>query len=175
MPPIAAFGFFCLGSALALLDVESGFGRWFGRSLPCVAAIASLFALLDFVLNRTDTHTHISPITPSALFLLSLVAMIARPESGLGALVASESSGGTLTRRLFPAAIIVPLALAWLRRKGQISRLLSGLGRLGPTDRIHDMLLTGLTVWTGFVTERRDLLRRQEEELFASLALIFPL
>jgi PAS domain S-box-containing protein len=174
MPPIAAFGFFCLGSALALLDVESGFGRWFGRSLPCVAAIASLFALLDFVLNPTDTHTHISPITPSALFLLSLVAMIARPESGLGALVASESSGGTLTRRLFPAAIIVPLAIAWLRRKGQISGFFPDWVGLALLTVFTTMLLTGLTVWTGFVTERRDLLRRQEEELFASLALIFP-
>ena len=36
------------------------------------------------------------------------------------------------------------------------------------------MLLAGLTVWTGFLAERRDWARRQKEEIIASLASIFP-
>ena len=175
MSPLAAFGFLCLGLALLLLDAKRSFGRWSGRLLPCVVAIASLFSLLDFVLNPTTTHTHISPISiSSALFLLSFAVMFTHPESGLGALVASENVGGTLTRRLFPAVIVVPLVLAWLRWKGQASGLYADWAGLALMTVFTIILLAGLTVWTGFLAERRDWARRQKEEIIASLASIFP-
>jgi len=173
MSPIDAFGFLCLGPALLLLDAKRRFVRWSGHSLPFVVAIASLFALLDFVLNPTN-NTHIFPITPSALLLLSFAVTLTRPEWGLGALVASANSGGTLTRRLFPAAILVPLVLAWLRWKGQAIGLYPDWAGLALMTVFTVMLLAGLTVWTGFVAERRDWVHRQEEEILASLALIFP-
>lgn len=174
MSPIAAFGFFCLGSALLLLDAKKSFVRWSGRLLPYVVAIASLFGLLDFILNPSATYTHISPITPLALFLLSFAVMFTRPESGLGALVVSADSGGTLTRPLFPAVIAVPLILAWLRWKGQARGLYSDWTGVALMTVVTIMLLAGLTVWTGFLAERRDRARRHEEEFIASLAYIFP-
>ncbi|MFI5116643.1 MAG: PAS domain-containing protein [Terriglobales bacterium] len=172
--PIAAFGFFCLGLALLLREAKRSFGRWLGRLLPCVVAIASLFSLLDFVLNPTITHRHISPIISSALFLLSFAVMFTHPESGLGMLVASENVGGTLTRRLFPAVIVVPLVLAWLHWKGQASGLYADWAGLALMTVFTILLLAGLTVWTGFLAERRDWARRQKEEIIASLASIFP-
>ncbi len=174
MSPIGAFGFLCLGPALLLLDAKRSFVRWSGRSLPFVVAIASLFALLDSVLNPTNTNAHFSSITPSALLLLSFAVVFARPESGLGALVASANSGGTLTRRLFPAAILVPLVLAYVRWKGQAIGLYPDWAGLALMTLFTIMLLAGLTVWSSFVAERRDWVHRQEEEIFASLALIFP-
>ena len=174
MSPLVAFGFLCLGLALLLLDAKRSFGRWSGRLLPCVVAIASVFSLLDFVLNPTTTHTHISPIISSALFLLSFAVMFTHPESGLGILVTSENVGGTLTRRLFPAVIVVPLVLAWLRWKGQASGLYSDWAGLALMTVFTIIVLAGLTVWTGFLAERRDWARRQKEEIIASLASIFP-
>ena len=174
MPPIAAFGFLCLGSALLLLDARKSFGRWWGRLLPCAVAITTMFSLLDLVLNPTTTHTYISPIISSALFLLSFAVMFAHPESGLGVLVASENVGGTLTRRLFPAVIVVPLVLAWLHWKGRASGLYSDWAGLALMTVCTILLLAGLTVWTGFLAERRDWARRQKEEIIASLASIFP-
>ena len=174
MSPIAAFGFLCFGLALLLLDAKRSFGRWSGRLLPCVVAIASLFSLLDFVLNPTTAHRHISPIISSALFLLSFAVMFTHAESGLGALVTSENVGGTLTRRLFPAVIVVPLVLAWLHWKGQASGLYADWAGLALMTVFTILLLAGLTVWTGFLAERRDWARRQKEEIIASLASIFP-
>ena len=174
MSPIAAFGFLCLGCALLLLYAKKSLGRCLVSLLPCVVAIACMFGLLDFVLNRSTTYIPISPITTSALFLLSFAVMFARPESGLGALVASANSGGTFTRRLFPAAILIPLVLAWLRWKGQASGLYSDRAGLVLMTVSTVMLLAGLTVWTGFLAERRDWARRQKEEIIASLASIFP-
>ena len=60
MSPIAASGFLCLGLATLTLDANNKFVRWLGRLLPCMAAIASLFALLDFALNPAAAHAHIS-------------------------------------------------------------------------------------------------------------------
>ena len=174
MSPIAAFAFLCLGSALLLLDAKKRLGRWTGRLLPCVVASTSIFSLLDFVLNPTTIYADIPPIAPSALLLLSFAVMFTRPESGLGALVASANSGGTLMRRLFPAAIVIPLVLAWLRSKGQASGLYSEWAGWALMTVFTIMLLAGLTVWTGLVTERRDWARRQKEEIIASLASIFP-
>lgn len=175
MSLVAAFGFLCLGSALLLLDAKKSFGRWSAQLLACVVAVASMFGLLGFVLNPTTTpYAHISLITPSTLFLLSFAVMFTRPESGLGALLASANSGGTLTRRLFPAAIVVPLVLAWLRWKGQATGLYSDWAGLALMTVFTIVLLAGLTVWTGFLAERRDWARRQEEKFIASLGLIFP-
>ena len=174
MSPTAAFGFLCLGSALLLLDAPKTFVRSSGRLLPCLAAIASMFCLLDFVLNPATTYTHFSLITPSALFLLSFAVMFTRPESGLGVLFASANSGGTLTRWLFPAAIVVPLLLVWLRRKGQASGLYSDWAGLALMTVFAIVVVAGLAVWTGFLVERRDWARRQKEEIISSLASIFP-
>ncbi len=174
MSPAVAFGFLCLGLAILMLDAQNSFGRWAGRSLPCVAAIATLFALLDFVLNPASTYTHVSPVPLSALFLLSFAVMFSRPESGLRALVTSANSGGALTRRLFPAAIVIPLVFAWLHWKLQTRGLYPDWAGFALMTVFTIVLLSGVTAWTGFVTERRDLERRQEDAILSSLGLIFP-
>ncbi len=172
MSPITGFGFFALGPALLLLDAKTRFGRWSAQLLCCGVAIVSLFGILDFVLDPASTHTHISPITACALFLLSFGLMFSTTQSGLGALVTSATLGGTLTRRLLPAAILVPLVVAWLRWKGQSSGLYSDWAGVALMTVFTVMLLASLTVWTGFVAERTDGARRQEEETSDRLAFI---
>ncbi len=172
MSPITAFGFLALGPALVMLDAKTRLGRWSAQLLCSGAAIASLFGILDFVLDPAFTHTHISPITAFALFLLSFGVMFSRPESGLGALFASATFGGTLMRRLLPAAILVPLLVAWLRWKGQASGLYSDWAGVALMTVFTAILLASLTVWTGLVAERTDCGRRQGEEASARLAFI---
>src|SRR5208337_4150383 len=80
MAPIAAWGFLSLGPALLLLDAKTRLGRWAAQLLPCGVAIASMFGILDFVLDPNTTHTHISPVTASALFLFSFGMIFARTQ-----------------------------------------------------------------------------------------------
>lgn len=156
MSPITALSFLTLGPALLLLDTKTRFGRWSAQLLCSGAAIASLFGILDFVLDPTFTHTHISPISAFALFMLSFGLVLSRTESGLGALFVSATFGGTLIRRLLPAAILVPLLMAWLRWKGQASGLYSDWAGVALMTVFTAILLASLTVWTGFVAERTD-------------------
>ena len=172
MSPITAFGFLALGPALLLLDAKTKLGRWSAQLLCGLVAIVSLFGVLDFVLDPTFSHTHISPISALALFLLPFGLMFSHTQSGLGALFASATTGGTLTRRLLPAAILVPLVVAWLRWKGQTSGLYSDWVGVALMTVFTAILLASLTVWTGLVTERTDLARRQDEDTRSRLAFI---
>ena len=172
MSPITAFGLLALGPALLLLDAKTRFGRWSAQLLCAGVAMVSLFGVLDFVLDPISTHTHISPVTASTLFLLSFALMFSRTQSGLGLLVASASWGGTLTRRLLPAAILVPLVVAWLRWKGQTSGLYSDWAGVALMTVFTVTVLAGLAVWTGLVAERTDGARREGEEAYARLAFI---
>ncbi|MGB9071657.1 MAG: PAS domain S-box protein [Terriglobales bacterium] len=172
MSPITAFGFLSVGPTLLLLDAKTRVGRWWAQLLPYGVAIASVFGILDFVLEPNNTHTYISPFTASALFLLSFGLVFSRTQSGLGALVASATLGGTLTRRLFPAAILVPLVIGWLRWKGESAGLYSEWTGLTMMTVFSVVLLAGLTAWTGFVMNRSDWARRRGEETIARLTSI---
>ncbi len=164
MSPITALDFLLLGPALLLLDAKTKFGRWGAQLLPCCAALASMFGILDFVLDPTTTHTYISPITASALFLLSFGLMFARPQSGLGMLFSSETLGGTLTRRLFPAAILVPLIVGWLRWKGELTGLYSEWTGLTMMTVFTVVLLASLTAWTASLVDRAQRERERTEQ-----------
>ena len=164
MSPITAFGFLSFGPALLLLNAKTRCGRWLAQSLPCGAAIASMFGILDFVLDPNTTHTHISPATASALFLFALALMLARGESDLGALVASATLGGTLTRRLVSAAIIAPLVIGWLRWKLELAGLFSEWTGLTVMTVLSVVLLASLTAWTASVIDRTEREREQTEQ-----------
>ena len=170
--PIAALSFLCLGCVLLLQDVKTKIGRWVAQVLPCGVAIGSMFGVLDFVLDPHTTHTFTSPVTASVLFLFSFGLMFARSRWGLGALVGSATFGGTLTRRLLPAAILVPLACGWLRWKGEVSGLFSEWTGVAMMTVLSIVLLASLTGWTGFVVDRSDRERRQRDETIARLASI---
>ncbi|PYX92546.1 MAG: hypothetical protein DMG71_17745, partial [Acidobacteria bacterium] len=172
MSPIAALGFFCLGPGLLLLHAKSTLGRWSAQLLPAGVAIASVFGIMDFVLDANTTHTYISPITALMLFLISFGLMFAGTQSGLGALVASATLGGTLTRRLVPAAILVPLVIGWARWKGQMGGLYSDWTGVALMTVLCIVLLASLAVWTSFLVDRGDRERRQGEESIRRLASI---
>ena len=172
MSPIAALGFLLICPALLLLNSKRPRGRWPTQFLASAVAIASMFGILDFVLDPNTTHTHIAPTTALILFLISFGLVCARTEWGLGALMASSSLGGTLTRRLFPAAITIPMVIAWLRWKGQSAGLYSDWGGIALMTVSAGTLLACVTAWTAFVVDRADAERQGAQESVRRLASI---
>jgi diguanylate cyclase (GGDEF)-like protein len=61
--------------------------------------------------------------TAATFFIVAVGVLCARPAHGIMAVIASDSSGGTMIRRLLPAALIVPAALGGLRLAGQNAML----------------------------------------------------
>jgi PAS domain S-box-containing protein len=174
--PITALDFLLLGLALILLDWTVSLGSrrfWPAQFLALLAGVGSMVGLLDFVLGFRTSYTHIALQTAITLFLLSCGLVCARTERGLAALLASLSVGGTLTRRLLPAAVIIPMVLSALTWKAYAAGQFSEWGS-GAVMTVAMMVLLGiLTVWNGYIIDRSDSerrkaersLRRREEEL----------
>ena len=165
--PITAVDFLCLGFALLLLDralVWRGRRLWPAQYLASLTAILSIVGLLDFILGAHASYTHIALQSAIALLLLSLAVLCARTDRGLAALVASSSAGGVITRRLLPAAVIIPIVI------GALSWHALSVGRYSVWSEVSLMtvamitLLSGFAIWNGYVVNRGDIKRRTAEE-----------
>jgi PAS domain S-box-containing protein len=166
MAPITALDFLLIGLALLWLDRTIVFrSRRYGLAqfLAFAANTGAIVGLLDFVLASHTSYTHIALQTAVSLFVVSFAVACARTGEGLGALFASSSDGGMLTRRLWPATIGVPLLIGTLSWKAYSVGLFSEWS--GITVMIVAMitLLAGLTVWSGQSIDRSDAERREAE------------
>jgi len=164
--PITAMDFLLLGLALLLLDSSLSWRsrRYFpAQYLAVLTATFSIGGILDFVLGSPVSYTRIALQTAVTLLLLSLGVLCARSERGLGALLASSTAGGALTRRLLPAAIIVPAligALAW-----NASSLYSQWAAFSTMIIAMIIMLGVIAIWNGYIVNRGDLDRARTETI----------
>ncbi len=167
MTPVAGFGFVLLGIACLLLDRPvSGKLRsyWPAQYLASATAIAAIVGLLDYILGAHISYTRISLQAAVMLLLAALGVLCARPDRGLAALLASSAEGGVLTRRLLPAAVVIPIMI------GAVSWRVWSAGHYSEGSAVSFMttamitLLAGFAIWNGFLANRGDLRRRETEE-----------
>ena len=128
MAPITALDFLLIGLALLWLDWTIVYrSRRYGPAqfLAFAANTGAIVGLLDFVLGSHTSYTHIALQAAVTLFVLSFAVACARTGWGLGALFASSSDGGMLTRRLWPATIVVPLLIGTASWKAYSAGLFS--------------------------------------------------
>lgn len=170
MSPLTAVSFLGLGIVLASIDLTPRWVKWLQSLCIGIAAIASLFGIQDFILDPRQTHTRISPLTALLLLMMAFALVCSRTRSGLGALLVNESPAGEMSRRLLPAAIFIPLAIAWLRWKGQQTGLYSEWTGLAIMTVSAVVLLAGLTVWTAVALDRMEAKREQVEDSARRLA-----
>jgi PAS domain S-box-containing protein len=64
-------------------------------------------------------YTAIAFHTALAIAVLAAGIFFAYPEEGIASLVYDKGIGGSIARRLLPAAILVPLILGWFRLRGE--------------------------------------------------------
>jgi diguanylate cyclase (GGDEF)-like protein len=124
MAPNTAINFVLLGCAFAAVDRTTG--RFFSSTqlLSVAAAMTSLLALMGYAYGLHwfyGVGTTVAMALPTAItFLIIAVGLLCvRPTQGIMAVVSSDSSGGTMIRRLLPAVLIVPAALGALRIVGE--------------------------------------------------------
>ena len=124
MAPTSGLAFVFIGAALWLLDQPR-------RSQRAAAELVALFpiglagvSLLGYVYGVAAMYgvRDYKPMAlPTALsfFTLGLAIFCARPDRGFVSVITGADAGGTLSRRILPAAILIPAGLGWLSVWGQ--------------------------------------------------------
>ena len=124
MAPNTAFSLFLLGLALVTIDRPVGRFHWPAPLLALIAAMISLLALMGYAYGLPwfyGVGSNIAMALPTAATALVIAVGIlcARPSHGIMAVIASDTSGGTMIRRLLPAALLIPIGLVGLQLAGQ--------------------------------------------------------
>ncbi|MBZ5607276.1 MAG: PAS domain S-box protein [Acidobacteriia bacterium] len=164
--PITALDFLLLGLALLLLDrgiTWKSRRYWPAQYFASLTAILAIVGLLDFILGSRGSYTHIALQTAVTLLVLSLGLLCTRTERGLAALLASSTAGGSLLRRLLPAAVIIPIVIGALGWRAFSAGLYSGWSVVSLMIVAMMTLLAGLAIWNGHIVNRGDMERRRAE------------
>lgn len=124
MAPNTAFGLLLVGLGLLSIDLESRRGVRPAQWLALAAGLLSLLALVGYAFHAAELigiHAFIPMALNSAvsLGLLSIGVMFARPDRGIMSVIADREIGGVMARRLIPASIIAPAAIALLASAAQ--------------------------------------------------------
>lgn len=111
-----------IAAALEMSDNEVVIIR--AHILALGAGVISLFTLVGYAYSATylyqiESTTPMALNTAMALFALCAALFWSKPERGFMAWVHSADASGLMLRRLIPAAVIVPVALGWVRLAGQ--------------------------------------------------------
>ena len=169
MAPNTALNFFLLGCALLLVERQTRRSYWLAQLLILVSLAASLLAIVGYAYGVTSFYGVTSYIpmalhTALTFVVLSAGLLCRRPDHGLMRIFTSDSAGGVVVRRLLPAAILVQIAVGWLRLTGQQAGLYGT--ELGVALMVvsSTVVLTILIAWSASLLHRSDTERRRAEE-----------
>jgi signal transduction histidine kinase len=129
MEPDTAVGFVLMGTSLVL--IRWGRGVRLGQALAGVAALIALVALFGHAYSvkaffGVTAYTKMSLGAVLGFLVVTVAAWFSRPDAGFMEVVASDGAAGFAARRLYPAVILLPLALGGLTLAGEEARLYNG-------------------------------------------------
>jgi diguanylate cyclase (GGDEF)-like protein/PAS domain S-box-containing protein len=118
-----AISFVLLGCAL--LFTKHRRGVFVSQSLAIAVGGLCVVSLIGYAYGIEHYkgiafYTAIALHTSLTLLILCLGVLCSSANKGLMATVTTQQLGGVLARRLLPAAVLVPIALGWLRWQGQL-------------------------------------------------------
>lgn len=124
MSPNAAFSFLLVGLALVLLDVKVRGRHYLPQICVLSATAAGLLSMSSYfhnilLLYGISGFVPAVPDTATAFLILCFGVLCARPQREPVAILASSTAGGSMARRLLPAAFAIPLILDWVRMQGE--------------------------------------------------------
>jgi diguanylate cyclase (GGDEF)-like protein len=175
MAPNTAVNFLLIGSALTILDRPLRRFGWGAQLLALTAAMTSLLAVMGYAYGMRSFYgigSQMAMAFPIAvMFLVMAIGVLcARPAHGIMAVVASDSSGGAMIRRLLPAVIVIPGILGALRLAGRQSLILDTAAGLWLLIISIMTIFAMLVAWNAMLLYRMDLGRAASERKLSYLA-----
>ena len=167
MSPNAAFSFLLIGLALVLMDVQVR-GRAYLPQVCVLAATAiGLLSMSSYFLNvlllyGIAGYVPVVPDTATEFLILCAGLLCARPQREPITTIISTTEGGSVARRLLPAAFAIPLALDWVRIQGE--SLYGYEFGLSLFTLLNILAFALLIWWNAASLSRVDAERRRSEE-----------
>ena len=167
MSPNAAFSFLLVGFALVLLDVRVRGRAYLPQICLLAATAAGLLSMSSYFYNVLLLYgvSGIVPAVPDTAteFLILCFGMLcARPNREPIATLVSATAGGSMARRLLPAAFAIPLALDWVRMEGEA--LYGYEFGLSLFTLLNILAFNVIIWWNASSLSRVDAERRRSEE-----------
>ncbi|HAO79672.1 MAG TPA: hypothetical protein DCQ92_11985 [Verrucomicrobia subdivision 3 bacterium] len=170
MAPNTAFSFLLLGSALLFVDVKNRSARFCAEFSVVLVGLGSLLAVLAYAYDIHSFYSlgaFIPMALPTAITfsVLAFAFLLSHTDGGLLAILAGDSgAGGTMARRLLPAAIIVPAVFGWLALKGEQVGIYHGAFGDAVEAVGNIFVFTFLVCWSAKRLFNADLGRKKAEE-----------
>jgi PAS domain S-box-containing protein len=165
MSATSASNFILLALALLIAPLQKPYFHTLTSILCfCSAALAFVCAMDDLLLP--DVSYSGTRLFSSVMFIACSIAIPLAQTGRLPAVVAGQGIGSQTFRRLLPAAVIIPIALAWLTLQGEMSGFFGGeFG--GAAAALATVLLLGILIWWNAKTLNRheSMLQQAQEEL----------
>jgi PAS domain S-box-containing protein len=169
MSPATATLLTILGCATGLPRVPyGGFRDRVFQWLALASTLASLLALLGYLYGVRSLYA-IAPFSSIALqtafplLAASVAALLSHEDASAVRLLAARDPGGVLTRRLLPAAVVVPILVGWLRLQGQRAGLYGTEFGLALFVTSNVVLFSLLVVLVARALRRSDQVRSRAE------------
>ncbi len=169
MSAATALNALLIGAALFFFDVGTARGEWVVKPLALLPGTVALIALIGYMYNVQSLYKlapYLSMAIHTALtfLILALGILAARPDTGLTAILASNSAGGVMMRRLLPAALIAPVVVGWLRLAGQQMGLYDTPFGTALFALSNVLIFALLIAWNGRQLHRSDIVQRRDEQ-----------
>jgi PAS domain S-box-containing protein len=165
MSATSASNFILLALALLIAPLQKAYFHTFTKILCfCSASIAFVCAMDAFLLP--DVSYSGTGLLSCVMFMACSIAIPLAQTGRLPAVVAGQGIGSQAFRRLLPAAVVIPIALAWLTLQGEMNGRFGGeFG--GAAAALATVLLLGILIWWNAKTLNRheSMLQQAQEEL----------
>lgn len=172
--PLAAVCLLLSAGAGLMLHGQQRWQIWLFSLATTLSGFLALLTLVGHVLGLSPfAWNSTSALSALGLFALALSLIFARPHIQLTAIFFSDSTGGMMARRLLPAALLLPLLIAFLVRLGETAGFYDASAGVSVAALIFLVSFTSLVAWSAHALHRVGLAlqgaRKEVEQLNFSL------
>ena len=167
MSPNAAFSFLLIGLALVLMDVQVRGRAYLSQICVIAATVIGLLSMSSYfhnvlLLYGVSGFVPVVPDTATEFLILCFGLLCARPHREPVATIINTTEGGSVARRLLPAAFVIPLLLDWVRI--QVESLYGYEFGFSLFTLLNILAFALLIWWNAASLSRVDEERRRSEE-----------
>lgn len=167
MVPITAICFGLVGIFLIFSRAERASLVGVAQFSAVLANLAAQWAVLD-VIFRSDKASRVAIHTSLMLLVFSMGMLLTPCHEGFLAPLFGTTSGGRMLRRLLPTAILVPLAVGWMRWAAAQSDLIGDEAGIAIMVVVYSATLMAVILRTARSSDLIELERLRVQQKFGS-------